>query len=126
VIFVLSFETKFTMHPDDITTAYQNNMTKEKLDKFWLGLLLGFAGAFGGFFIFAFLWSLVNETTVKDFIDNVFFNSGPIQFQDKIVSVSMIADILLFYLFMRMSWYNVCKGLLAVVICAVPVVIYLY
>lgn len=101
-------------------------MKKENLDKMWIGILLGIAGAFAGFFIYALVWSLVNDTTVSGFINDVFFATGPIQVKDKILSVSIIADILLFYLFLRLNWYNICKGLLAVVICTVPVVIYLY
>jgi hypothetical protein len=40
--------------------------------------------------------------------------------------VSILLDVLLFFIFMRLNWLNMCKGILAVVILAVPVAIYFY
>jgi hypothetical protein len=99
---------------------------KQKLDKVWVGLVTGVLGAIGGFFLFGFFFALGSDTSLHYFIYNIFLGGGPISYQDKIVSVSMVMDIVLFFIFMKLGWDRMCKGILAVVVCAVPVVVYLY
>lgn len=98
-------------------------LKQDRYDKFWVGLILGILGALLGFALFGIAWSYFNDVSFRYFYKDVFQNSF---FTDKIITVSILVDVLLFFLFMRMNWYNISKGLLAVVICAVPVVIYYY
>lgn len=99
-------------------------MMQEKFDKFWIGLIVGVVGALVGFAAFGFFWSIANDTTFKYFYKDVFI--GTTFFTDKIVTISVLMDVLLFFLFMRYNWYNMCKGILAIVILAVPVAVYYY
>jgi hypothetical protein len=99
---------------------------KQKLDKVWVGILTGLIGAVAGFFLFGFFFALGSGTSMQYFINNIFLGGGPISYQDKVVSVSMVMDIVLFFVFMQMHWDKMSKGILAVVISAVPVVVYLY
>jgi hypothetical protein len=93
---------------------------KSKLDKIWVGIVIGLLGVVVGFFVFGFYWITANSSTMGYFIDTVFLGTG--FFQDKIVTVSVLFDVILFFVFMQMKYYNLCKGLLGVVIVAVPVV----
>jgi hypothetical protein len=97
---------------------------KDRFDKLWIGILVGIVGAALGFLGFGFAWSAMNDTDFNYFYHDVFLNTG--FYQDKIITVSILLDVLLFYLFMRINWLNICKGLLGVVIVSVPVVIYFY
>ncbi|MFN6380644.1 MAG: hypothetical protein ACK4WD_15300 [Flavobacteriales bacterium] len=99
-------------------------LSKYKLDKFWIGIIVGIVGAIVGFLIFGFFWAMANEVTFSYFFNDVFL--GTRFFTDKIVTVSILLDVLLFFIFMRLNWLNMCKGILGVVILAVPVAIYFY
>lgn len=95
-----------------------------RFDRFGIGVLLGIAGALAGFYIFALVWSFQNNTTVSYFISEIFLGTN--FFQDKIVTISMLFDVILFALFLKLRMYNICKGLIAVLLLSVPIVIYLY
>ncbi len=97
---------------------------KEKLDKFWIGAVLGILGALIGFLVFGAIWSISNDVTFNYFYKDVFL--GTRYYTDKIITISILLDVVLFFLFMQLHWYNLCKGLLAVVISTVPLVIYFY
>lgn len=99
-------------------------MKKHKLDNFWVGFILGLIGAVIGFFLYGLIWSNVNGQTLAYFVNDVFIGTSFLT--DKLVTISVLFDVLLFFIFMKFNWYNLCKGLLAVVIIAVPVAIYFY
>jgi len=95
-----------------------------RFDRFGIGFLIGVLGAFAGFYLFGLIWSLQNNTTVSYFVSEIFLGTN--FFQDKIVTVSMLFDVILFALFLKLRMYNICKGLVAVLLLSVPIVIYLY
>ena len=99
-------------------------MTKEKLDKFYIGFILGLLGAVIGFCTFGYFWCLSENVDFAYFFNDVFI--GTSYFQDKIVTVSILFDVILFYLFMRVNWLNLSKGILGVVVLSVPVAVWLY
>ena len=99
-------------------------MKKHKFDKLYLGLIAGVLGALVGFFIFAMVWILANDRSMNYFINEVFLNSE--LFKSRIISVSILFDVLLFFLVIRKEWYNFAKGILAVVIVSVPLALYFY
>jgi hypothetical protein len=98
---------------------------KQRFDKFWVGVILGLIGAAVGFVLFGLVWSLGTDHSFTFYIRDVFEGVTSL-FQDKIVTISILIDVVLFYLFLRIHWYNLAKGLLAVVILSVPVALYLY
>jgi hypothetical protein len=100
-------------------------VTKERFDKVWVGAVLGILGAVTGFMLFGLVWSVGTEHSFTYYIKDVFTGITSM-FQDKIVTISILIDVVLFYLFLRKNWYNLCKGLLAMVILSGPVALYLY
>ncbi len=99
-------------------------MNKAKLDRFFLGLISGILGAFIGFFIFGTGWIIANDRSMEYFVQEVFLRSE--LFKSRIISVSILFDVLLFFLAIRKEWYHFAKGVLAVVILAVPLALYFY
>jgi hypothetical protein len=47
-------------------------------------------------------------------------------YQDKVVTISILGDVALFYWFIKKEWYQMSRGILYVVICSVPVALYFY
>jgi hypothetical protein len=76
-----------------------------------------------GFLLFGIYWSFSNNTDLAYFTKTVFLDTA--FYQDKIITVSVLFDVLLFFVFMQMHYYNLCKGILGVVIVTVPVVVVL-
>lgn len=99
---------------------------KQRWDKAWVGVLVGIIGAAIGFVLFGYYGAATQEVSWTHFIHTVFVDRSMLQFQDKVVTISILLDVVLFFIFMRLEWYNLCKGLLGVVIAAVPVAVYLY
>lgn len=89
-----------------------------------IGIGLGLLGLVLSFFGFAWFWSIQNNTDINYYIEEVFL--GISIFQDKILTLSVLFDVLLFALFFQLKHYKTCKGILAVVLLAVAVILYLY
>lgn len=100
-------------------------LNKSRFDTFWAGVVLGLAGATAGFVLFGLVWSIGTRHDFTFYIHDVFHGITSM-FQDKVVTISILLDVVLFYLFLRAEWYNLCKGLLAVIILSVPVALWLY
>lgn len=100
-------------------------ISKSRFDKIWVGFILGLAGAALGFLLFGLIWSIGTERSFLFYIQDV-LEGITSMFQDKVVTISILIDVVLFYIFLRLEWYNLCKGLLAVVILSVPLALYLY
>jgi hypothetical protein len=66
----------------------------------------------------------VQDVTFGRFIETLV--EGTDTFHDKLVTVSILIDVILFFIMIRKDYYEFCKGLLAVVIIAVPIAVYLY
>lgn len=76
------------------------------------------------FFGFAMYWANANNSTVQYYINELFF--GMHLFQDQILTLSVLFDVILFAIFYQLKHYRLCRGILLVVIVSVPVIIYLY
>ncbi|MFN8777075.1 MAG: hypothetical protein ACK5XV_09930 [Flavobacteriales bacterium] len=100
-------------------------LSKHRLDKIWIGVVIGLAGALLGFMLFGIIWSIGTDHPFTYYLHDTFYGITSM-FQDKIVTISILVDVVLFYIFLRLQWYNLCKGLLAVVILSVPVALCLY
>lgn len=95
---------------------------KQRLDNFPLGILFGLIGMIVGFFVLAIVWSISNKMSVQYFVDEIFIKSD--LFKDKIITVSVLFNVLPFYIFNRLGMYNLGKGVILTMLLAVPVVIY--
>ena len=97
---------------------------KATLNRVWVGLLMGVFNSVLGFFLFAYFWALSNNRSISHFINDAFL--GTDLFKDKIITVSVIFNVFVFYLFMRWEFYKLCKGLLTTIILAIPFIVYYY
>ena len=88
------------------------------------GVLLALSGLIISFFGFAWYWSIKNNTTISYYIEEIFF--GTTIFQDSILTISVLFDVVLFAILYQLQLYKACKGILAIVLIAVGVILYLY
>lgn len=99
-------------------------MRASKFDRFGVGIVIAILGLVLSFFAFGLFWSDANNTTLQYYIDEVFL--GMHVFQDRILTLSVLFDVVLFAIFYQFKHYRLCKGILLVVLLAVPVILYLY
>lgn len=97
---------------------------KEKIDKVWVGMVAGVLGSVLGFVLFGFGFAMLNHISFSTFITDIFMKVE--DFQSRIVSFSMLIDVILFFVFIRKNYQQFCKGLMAVLVLSVAVVAYLY
>lgn len=88
-----------------------------------LGLILGLICPFLGFYIYGTGWALFHGRTFSYFYHYVFV--GTPQFQSAIISLSILINLLPFYIFIRTQRLKSAKGVLASLFVYMPVVIYL-
>lgn len=99
-------------------------INKASFDKVWVGIIAGILGAIIGFVGFGLGFGLVNHMSFADFFNNIFL--GVSDFQSRIVTFSMLIDVILFFIFIRKNYQEFCKGLIAVLVLSVMVVAWLY
>lgn len=99
-------------------------MTKGKLDNIWIGMAAGAVGAVLGFVLFGLGFAQINNCTFSYFYNDVFM--GVSDFQSRIVTFSMLIDVVLFFIFLRINMLEFAKGLMAVLVLSVLVVAWLY
>ncbi len=99
-------------------------MIKASINKVWVGIVAGILGAILGFVIFGIGFGLKNDMTFKSFVFDVFLQVT--DFQSRIVTFSMLIDVILFFIFIRKDYQEFCKGLLAVLVLSVIAVVVLY
>jgi hypothetical protein len=99
-------------------------MKKGKLDNIWIGMLAGVIGALAGFVLFGYGFALINHISFGEFYHGIFL--GVQDFQSRIVTFSMLIDVILFFIFMKKDYQQFCKGIIAVLVLAVIAVAWLY
>jgi hypothetical protein len=100
-------------------------ISKHKLDTVPVGITVGIIGALLGFVLFGLVFTLGTSTNLATFFHDLLYGITAM-YQDKVVTISILGDVALFYLFIRMDWYQMSRGILYVVICSVPVALYFY
>lgn len=100
------------------------NQMKKRFDTFLFGVLAAVLGAALGFFLFGLFIAEFNGVSFGRFLETLV--NGTDYFHDKLVTVSILFDVILFFVMIRKEYYHFCKGILAVVILSVPVAVYLY
>jgi len=89
-----------------------------------MGIAIALLGMVISFIGFAMYWANINNSTVEYYINEIFF--GMHLFQDQILTLSVLFDVILFAIFYQLKLYRLCRGMLLVVIISVPVILYLY
>jgi len=101
-------------------------MRKGKFDHAGFGILGGILGAFSGFVLFGVGFSWFNDILFIEFVQDVFLGSALQDFQSRILSFSMLFDVLLFFILVRKGYEEFCKGLIIVLVISVAVIAWLY
>jgi hypothetical protein len=87
-------------------------------------MVAGLLGALLGFVIFGLGFAYINHITFSEFYHGIFL--GVQDFQSRIVTFSMLIDVILFFLFIQKDYQQFCKGIIAVLVLAVIAVAWLY
>jgi hypothetical protein len=96
---------------------------KKKYDSMPLGLALGMISPVIGFAIYGLLWSIYFEKPFDYFVNNIFI--GVHAFQSSIVALSLIFNLVPFFIFLRTDRYRSGRGVLLALFIYVPLVLYL-
>lgn len=96
----------------------------KKFDNIWIGMVVGILGAIVGFFGYALIWSSMNDTSVSYFVNEVFLASDI--FKDKIITISVLFNVILFWICLRAEYFELGKGVIAILLVSVPIIIYFY
>lgn len=98
-------------------------MKRKKYDELKFGLLIGLFAPVIGFIIYGFSWSMYWNRTFSYFFNDVFL--GLQNFQSSILSLSLLMNLLPFFIFIRSERYRSARGVLAAIFVYVPFVVYL-
>ena len=101
-------------------------MKRNPLNHVGFGILGGLVGAFIGFCIFGLGFSWYNGIFFSEVVNDVFLGSALQDFQSRILSFSMLFDIVLFFLLVKRGYEEFCKGLIIVLVISVAVIAWLY
>ena len=97
--------------------------TTKKGDSLIIGLVTGLLSPVFGFVVYGFLWSLYFDKAFAYFVDDIFI--GVEVFRSSIVALSLIFNLVPFFLFLRRDSYRSARGVLLALFIYVPFVIYL-
>ena len=101
-------------------------MNTRKLNHVGVGILGGILGALLGFVVFGIFFSWYNEILFSEYVTDVFFSSALQDFQSRIISFSMLIDVVLFFILIKRGYEEFCKGLIIVLVLSVAVIAWLY
>lgn len=101
-------------------------MKGKSLNHVGYGIIGGIIGALLGFCIFGLGFSWYNGIFFREFVMDIFLGSALQDFQSRIISFSMLANVVLFFVLIRRGYEEFCKGLIIVLVISVAVIAWLY
>lgn len=98
-------------------------MISARLNKVSFGIIVGVIAPFFGFLIYGLYYTWEFQQPMSYFIKTVFL--GTKSYQSPIISLSLLADLAVFFFFLRKNWNKAAKGVVFALLMYVPLVIYL-
>jgi len=95
----------------------------KRFDTVGAGLAAGLLTTVAGFLGFGLVWGLMNEQSLQYFVVEVFYRS-PL-YRDSILTVSILTNAVGFWWALRTDRERFARGVVAVVLLAVPVIVWL-
>ena len=95
----------------------------KRFDTVGAGLAAGLLTTLAGFLGFGLVWGLMNEQSLQYFVVEVFYLS-PL-YRDSILTVSILTNAVGFWWALRTDRERFARGVVAVVLLAVPVIVWL-
>lgn len=89
-----------------------------------LGILIGILGNAIGFLIYGFVFSAVNNVDFSMFYETVFLKME--SFRSQIITGSMLVNVLIFYILMRMKQDAINRGVIITILISVIAIIYYF
>ncbi len=99
-------------------------MSKPTGDSLSVGFVIGVLAPVLGFFVYGLFWAQDNNRSLGYFINDLFL--GTPEFRSSIIALSLIANLIPFYVFLRKERYKTARGVLLAVFLYVPFVIYFW
>src|SRR5690554_3186059 len=97
-------------------------MKPKRFDKMWIGMLIGLVMPTVGFAVYGWYWSWKFYRPFSYFVNNIFIETPALR--SSILSLSLIINLLPFFVFLRTDRYKSARGVMAAVFLYVPFVIY--
>lgn len=98
-------------------------MNLTRINNTWFGFTLGVIAPVFGFLLYGLYYSWQYNATVSYFINSVFL--GTPSYQSPIISLSLIADLGVFFLLLRFKYNKAAQGVVYALLAYVPLVVYL-
>ena len=98
-------------------------MKAKSLDHILTGMAIGVISPILGFVIYGTFWGYYHHRSLSYFVNEIFL--GAPVFQSGIVSLSLVINLLPFWLFIKSDRLRSARGVLAALFVYVPLVIYL-
>jgi len=95
-----------------------------KLNTFAAGLITGIIGPAFGFLIYGFYFVEKYRINMQYFFTDVFV--GTKEYQSPIATLSLLFNLALFFLFLRLNWENAAKGVLGATMIYAPIIVFLF
>lgn len=96
---------------------------RRKYDNMVIGIVVGLLAPFLGFVLYGWGWAAYYHNSFSYFVNRVFL--GMSQMQSPIVSLSLLINLIPFFLFLRFKRYRSAQGVVAALFIYVPLVLYL-
>ena len=95
-----------------------------KFNKLAYGLVVGFIGPWIGLLLCSIYNAYKYNVTVRYFINDMFL--GVKEYQSSIASLSLLFNLAMFMLFLKLNWDTAARGVLMATFLYAPVVVYLF
>ncbi len=95
-----------------------------KLDSYYPGIILGLIGPWIGFLLYGLYYGNKFRVSLYYFVDAVFL--GTRGYQSPIATLSLLFNLLLFLLYLRLDWEEGARGILMGTFIYVPIVVFLF